>query len=116
MLNNFFKPDSVAVIGASRESGKVGFELLKNLVENDFPGKIYPVNPKQVSILGLECYPKVGDIPGDVDMAIITTPAHTVPSLIDECGLKGIPFVIVITSNFSETGSEGERLERGNRF
>ena len=99
------------MIGASGSPEKWGFIVLFNVLKGNYRGTVYPVNPHQKSILGLTCYPSVRDIPGTPDVAIITTPARTVPSLIDECGQKGIPYAVVVTADFSETGAEGVRLE-----
>ena len=111
-LDRLFNPKDIALIGASSTLGKWGSIILFNILNGGFEGKVYPVNPKEKSILELDCYPSVKKIPGSVDLAMITTRAQTVPSLIDECGVKGIPFVIVVTSNFSETGSDGAKLEQ----
>jgi len=110
-LDKLFNPKNIAMIGASATLGKWGSIILFNILNGGFDGTVYPVNPNERSIMELPCYPTVGDIPEPVDLAMITTPAQTVPSLIDECGAKGIPFVIVVTSNFSETGSKGAKLE-----
>jgi acyl-CoA synthetase (NDP forming) len=110
-LDRLFHPKNIAMIGASATFGKWGSIILFNILNGGFDGNVYPVNPKQRSIMELTCYPTVGDIPEPVDLAMITTPAKIVPSLIDECGAKGVPYVIVVTSNFSETGPEGARLE-----
>ena len=112
MLDSFFKPDSVAVIGASRESGKVGYELLKNLLENDFPGDIYPVNPKADEILGLKAYPDVADVPDRVGLAVIVVPARFTPAVMESCGKKGIDSAIIISAGFKEAGSVGAKLEQ----
>jgi acetyltransferase len=101
------------MIGASANPRKWGFIILLNILKGNYSGKVYPINLKEESILGYKCYPRVADLPETVDLAVITTPAKVVPSLIDECGAKGIPFGIVITSDFSETGPEGAALERG---
>lgn len=111
MLDNFFKPDSVAVIGASREVGKVGYEILKNIVENKFPGKIYPINPKSNEIMGLKTYPSVLDVPGQIGLAIMVIPSQFVLPVIEECGKKGIDSVIIITAGFKESGPDGAKLE-----
>jgi len=111
-LDKLFNPRNIALIGASATFGKWGSIILFNILNGGFDGTVYPVNPKEKSILELDCYPAVGDIPEPLDLAMITTPARAVPSLIDECGAKGIPFVIVVTSNFSETGLKGARLEK----
>jgi acetyl coenzyme A synthetase (ADP forming)-like protein len=112
MLNNFFKPDSVAVIGASREAGKVGHELLKNLLESGFPGDIYPVNPRASEILGLKVYPSVADVPDRVGLAVIAIPAQLTPAVIEDCGKKGIDSAVIISAGFKEAGSTGARLEQ----
>jgi len=110
-LDKLFNPKNIALIGASATLGKWGSIILFNILNGGFEGTVYPVNPKERSILELDCYSAVGDIPEPVDLAMITTRAQTVPSLIDECGAKGIPFVIVVTSNFKEAGPKGARLE-----
>jgi len=111
-MDRLFNPKSVALIGASGNPRKWGFIILLNILKGNYGGVVYPVNPNQQSILGYRCYPAVDDIPGPVDLALITTPAKVVATLIDECGAKGIPFVVVVTSDFSETGPQGAKLER----
>lgn len=111
-LNAFFYPSSVAVIGASREPGKLGHEILKNIIEAGFRGELYPVNPKADEILGLKCYPSIKDVPSKVDLAVIIVPARFVPSVIAGCGAKGIRAAIVISGGFRESGPAGEELER----
>jgi acyl-CoA synthetase (NDP forming) len=111
-LDRLFNPKTIAMIGASANPRKWGFIILLNILKGNYSGKVFPVNPKENSILGYPCYPKLSDIPEPVDLAIITTPATAVLPLMDECGEKGIPFAIVITSDFSETGAEGAALER----
>ncbi len=105
-------PSSVAVIGASRHPEKAGHVILRNIVESGFRGKVYPVNPKADTILGLKCYPSVLDIPDEVDVAIVAVPARIVPEVVAQCGEKGIPLVVVISAGFKETGPEGAKLER----
>ena len=100
MLDNFFAPDSVAVIGASREAGKVGYELLKNLLDSNFPGEVYPVNPKASEILGLKAYPSVTDVPDQIGLAMIVVPARFTPAVIRECGQKGIDSAVIISAGF----------------
>jgi acetyl coenzyme A synthetase (ADP forming)-like protein len=112
MLDNFFNPNSVAVIGASREPGKVGYELLKNLQENGFPGNIYPVNPRAVEILGLKAYGSVTDVPNQIGLAVIVVPARFTPSVIEDCGKRGIDSAIIISAGFKEAGLEGSKLEQ----
>ncbi len=110
-MDKFFSPESVAVIGASRNETKVGYGLLKNLIDAGFEGAIYPVNPKAEEILGLECRPSASDIPGELDLAIITVPPGAVLSVIDDLGAKKVPAAVIITAGFKESGPEGARLE-----
>ncbi len=109
-LNSMFDPKTIAVIGATAKKGSVGHALLRNLVGGDFDGIIYPVNPKRKSILGVKAYPCVSDIPDDIDLAIIATPAKTVPGIIDECGAAGIKSVIIISAGFKEIGKDGQQM------
>ena len=111
-LENLFNPQSIAMIGASANPRKWGLIILLNILKGNFKGNVYPINPHEKSILGYRCYASVIDIPEAPDLAIITTPAKAVPSLMDQCGRKGIRFVVVISSDFSETGPEGARLEQ----
>ncbi|MFQ6033858.1 MAG: CoA-binding protein, partial [Candidatus Bipolaricaulia bacterium] len=110
-LEKIFAPKRIAVIGASDNPESVGYTVLKNLVGSGFQGVIYPVNPRHESVQGIEAYPGVKEIPRQVDLAIIATPAQTVPHLIEECGEAGIRGVIVISAGFREVGEEGRRLE-----
>ncbi len=112
MLEAFFQPRSVAVIGASTSPEKLGFAVLENLVEGGYVkvGKIYPINPKADEILGQKAYPSVMDVPDDIDLAVIVIPYSYVPDVLVECGKKKIPAVVVISAGFREAGMEG--LER----
>ncbi len=109
-LDFFFRPSSVAVIGASRDPEKLGYAVLANLKEGGFSGALYPVNPKAEEILGLRAYPTVLDIPGPVDLAVIVIPYPLVPAALEQCGQKGVPAAVVISAGFREAGREG--LER----
>lgn len=111
-LQRIFEPDSVAIIGASKDERKRGYQAIKSLLDEKFEGAIYPVNPRERSILGIKCYPSVLDIPGQVDVALITTPADTVEKLMNECGQKGIAGAVVISGGFAELGDEGKKRER----
>jgi acetyltransferase len=111
-LEAFFNPKSIAVIGASREPWKVGHRVFRNLVEAGFSGRLYPINPNADEIIGFKCYRSVRDAPGDVDLAVIVVPARIVPSVVEDCGLKGVKGLVVISAGFSETGREGAQLER----
>lgn len=112
MLEKFFSPDSIAVIGASRKPGKLGFQILQNILSNQYSGKIYPVNPKVDEILGLKCYPDVSSIPDVPDLAVIVVPARFVGSIVEECGKKGTRAAVVISAGFKESGSEGMKREQ----
>ncbi len=110
-LDKIFDPSSVAVIGASDRENSVGFRLLKNLVGVGFKGVVYPVNPKRSSVQGIEAYPSVDKLPRRVDLAVVATPAQTVPDIVEECGRADIPGVIIISAGFREIGTEGKILE-----
>ncbi|CAG0990423.1 acetate---CoA ligase (ADP-forming) subunit alpha [Methanosarcinales archaeon] len=110
MLSSIFEPESVAVIGASNNESKWGGRILKNLLSG-FQGKIYPVNPNENIIQGLDSYPSVLDIPGTVELGIIIVPYKYVLSIAEECGKKGVKGLIVISAGFSEAGNEGAELE-----
>ncbi len=110
-LSPLFQPASVAIIGASNATGTVGAVLAENMIAG-YRGALYAVNPKHRSVQGLDCYPAIGKIPQRIDLAVIATPAHTVPALIEQCGEAGVRAAVVITAGFSETGPAGARLER----
>ncbi|MDM0042619.1 acetate--CoA ligase family protein [Variovorax sp. J22G21] len=110
-LHPIFYPDSIAVIGASKDQTKRGFRSIQKLVEDGFKGAIYPVNPKEASILGRVAYPSLAQIPGKVDLALICTPAKTLPDVIAQCGAKGVKGVVVLAGGFAEAGEEGRALQ-----
>ena len=112
MLDTLFSPDSVAVVGASRQPGKVGHDILNNLIQHGYAGKIYPVNPKGDEILGLTCYPRLTEIDGPVEHVIIVIPPRFVLSAIDDCIAKGVQAATVITAGFRESGGDGAEMER----
>lgn len=109
-LKTLMKPRSVAIIGASPKPYSVGNIILENLRELGYLGKIYLVNPKYQFIDNIKCYPSITNIPDTVDVAIIAVPSKVVPKVLSECGVKGVPTVIIISSGFSEIGGEGEKL------
>ena len=111
MLDHFFTPKSVAVIGASTEPGKVGYDILFNLIDAKFQGEIYPINPKADEILGKKAYKTVLDVPGTIDLAVVVIPAKFVMGVMEQCGQKGIDAVVIITAGFKEVGKEGAELE-----
>ena len=112
MLEAFFDPKSVAVVGASTSPEKLGYAVLENLVNGGYAdvGKIFPINPKADEILGRKAYPSVLDVPDNIDLAVIVIPYPYVPAVLEDCGKKKIPGVIVISAGFREAGMEG--LER----
>lgn len=111
MLDKFFNPKSVAIVGATIKEGKVGRVIVENFKKR-FKGKIYPVNPKYKEVLGLKCYPSVKDIPEPIDLVIIVVPAPVVPQVLRDAGEKGVKAAIIISGGFRETGTEeGKRLE-----
>ncbi|MDD5269827.1 MAG: acetate--CoA ligase family protein [Candidatus Omnitrophica bacterium] len=110
-LKPLFNPSSVAVIGASSKKGKIGHDVLFNLKEYGYKGRIYPINPNDAEIMGKKCYPSVLDVKEDIDLAVFAIPAAAVIEAMKECGKKGIGAAIVITAGFKETGPEGKKLE-----
>jgi acetyltransferase len=110
-LDAIFEPRSVAVIGATEHEGSVGRATLVNLNSAPFHGKIYPVNPRHSQILGLRSYAAVREIPDPLDLAVIVTPAATVPGIVGECIDAGVKAAVVISAGFKEHGAEGQSLE-----
>ncbi|ASC70787.1 Succinate--CoA ligase [ADP-forming] subunit alpha [Halomicronema hongdechloris C2206] len=111
-LSALFAPEAVAVIGASDRPGSVGRTLLWNLISNPFGGTVFPINPKRRSVLGIRAYPSLQAVPEAVDLAIIATPAVTVPGVIQACIDHGVKGAIVISAGFKEIGAEGIALEQ----
>ena len=111
MIESFFTPRKVAVIGASRDPHKLGYGVIRNLLECNFKGDIYPVNRQANEILGINCYPSIDELPEGVDLAVIVVPASAVPTVLEQCGERKISNAIVVSGGFSETGPEGEALE-----
>lgn len=110
-LEPFFRPRSVAVIGASRKPGTIGHRVLQNLITTGFNGPVYPVNPKAHVVSSIPAYPSVKDIPGPVDLAIVAVPQPAVLSVVDDCAEKGVRALVVLTAGFAETGPEGRELQ-----
>lgn len=111
MLKPFVDPASIAVVGASRTPGKVGHDVVRNLLDAGYEGRIYPVNPKADEVLGLPCHAAVDRIEGEVELAVIAIPAQYVLDALDQCARKGTRAVIIISAGFKESGEEGARLE-----
>ena len=103
------EPKSVAVIGASTNPTKTGHVLLKNIVVNGFPGNVYPINPTADEIIGLKAYPKILDVPGDIDLVFFLLPGKFVPTLFEDCHKKGVKAAVIIAAGFAEVGEEGKK-------
>ncbi|MEM0445187.1 MAG: GNAT family N-acetyltransferase [Nitrososphaerota archaeon] len=110
-LDRMFNPSVVALIGATDREGSVGLALIQNLLKSSVDRVIYPVNPNREGVLGLKCYPSIRAVPEHVDLAVIATPAKTVPNVVEECGKADVEGVVIVSAGFRETGEEGERLE-----
>ncbi|HLJ32030.1 MAG TPA: CoA-binding protein, partial [Ktedonobacteraceae bacterium] len=111
-LNAIFAPKSIAVVGATETAGSVGRTLLWNLISNPFGGTVFPVNTKRASVLGIKAYPNLAALPEPVDLAVIATPAQTVPGIIAECVETGVKGAIIISAGFKESGTAGAELEQ----
>lgn len=111
-LDFLFKPISVAVIGASRHEGKVGYNVLKNIISSNFQGKIYPINPSADNILGRRAYKSILNVNDSIDLAVVTVPAELVPQVAEECGQKKVKGMVIITAGFKESGHRGSELEK----
>ncbi|MBV8233676.1 MAG: bifunctional acetate--CoA ligase family protein/GNAT family N-acetyltransferase [Planctomycetaceae bacterium] len=111
-LQAFFSPQNIAVIGATEKPGSVGRTIVRNLLGSPFGGTISPVNPSRRRVLGIKAHPRVGDVPDAIDLAIVATPAPTVPDLIGECVEAGVRAAIIASSGYKETGAGGAELER----
>jgi acetate---CoA ligase (ADP-forming) len=112
MLDNFFHAQSIAVVGASRNPGKVGYDILENIIQYGYDGAIFPINPGASEILGKKSYPTLLNVPGKIDLAVIVVPPKNVIEVIEQCGARNIDSAIIITAGFKESGIEGSRLEQ----
>lgn len=110
-LRPFFKPKTVAVIGASRNPTSVGYRVMEALVMNRFQGTVYPVNPKASVISSIRCYPSVTNVPEPVDLAVVVVPNKAVLAVVDECAERGVKALVVISAGFAEVGPEGRELQ-----
>lgn len=111
-MEYFFNPSSIALIGVSKDLRKPGGRSFNALLKRGYKGKIYPINPRYQEINGYKCYPSLGDIAGDVDMAIISIPAESVPEMMEECAAKRIKAAVIFTSGFAEVGHQGKVLQQ----
>lgn len=112
LLEAIFAPRSVAVVGASPDASKLGHSVLRNIVDNGYTGRIFPIHPKADEILGLKVHPSVSAVPEPIDLAVLVVPVQVVLPVVEECGQKGVRGLIVITAGFKEVGGEGKERER----
>jgi acetyltransferase len=110
-LEKILNAESVAIVGASNNETKRGYQTIRTLLDEKYEGRIYPVNPREKSILGFKCYKKVSDIRGAVDVALVATPAESLPAVLEDCGKKGVKGAVVLAGGFGETGADGRKLE-----
>jgi len=110
-LNNFFYPKSIAIVGASNNPKKFGYEIMKNIIEGGYKGKIIPINIREEEVMGLKAAKTIKEVREQIDLAIIAIPAVFVPQVIQECAEKGIKNIIIVSGGFSEVGEEGRKLE-----
>ena len=103
-IKSVFSPECIAVIGASRKEKSPGRIVFSNILLGGYTGILFPVNPKAKSILGVKCYPDIGAIPDPIDLAVIVIPNEIIPSVLEECGRKGVKGVIIISAGFKEIG------------
>ena len=113
-LDKIFNPQNVAIVGASDVEGSVGYAIVKNFTQMGYTGKVFFVNFRKPEILGVKTYPTVDQIPEPVDLAIIATPAKTVPDVMEECGKAKVKGVIIVSAGFKETGARRKSLGRKN--
>ena len=110
-LEKVLNAKSVAIIGASKDETKRGYQTIRTLLDERYEGNIYPVNPKENSILGFKCYKNINDIKDSVDMALIATPARTIPFILEDCGKKKVSGAVILAGGFGELGKKGKELE-----
>jgi acyl-CoA synthetase (NDP forming) len=110
-LDSFFAPDSIALIGASRDQEKIPGRLLSMLRKNDYPGKIYPINPNYPDIDGLKCYKTIAEVGAPIDLAVIIIPARAVVGALEECAAAGVKNAVIISSGFAEEGGDSAAMQ-----
>ncbi|MDD2672199.1 MAG: CoA-binding protein, partial [Syntrophales bacterium] len=110
-LDAIFQPGSVALIGASGTPGKLGYDILYNLIHAGFEGPIFPINPKADQLLGLTAFKDIGSTPSPADLAVIVIPSRMVNDAVEQCGKAGVKAAIIVTGGFAEAGHEGELLQ-----
>lgn len=110
-LRPLFRPDTVAVVGASRDPGKVGHRIFRSLLDADFRGTVHPVNPEADQVESVRAYPSVAEVPDEVELAVVAVPAPAVAEVVEACGEAGVEALVVISAGFAETGDEGRRMQ-----
>src|SRR5215212_5049355 len=111
-LERFFNPRSIAIIGASQDFATISGQPLKHLTSHGYKGKLYPINPRYTEVGGLKCYPSLADVPETPELVLILVNASRVVDMLRQCGAKGVPYVIIFSSGFSEVGGGGVDLQR----
>jgi acetyltransferase len=104
-LSSFFSPATVAIIGASDRPGSVGRTLLRNLIDNPFGGTVFPINPKRRNVMGIESYPNIQAVSEPIELAVIATPAATVPDIVRQCVEAGVKSAVILSAGFKEIGA-----------
>ena len=112
MLEAIFAPQSVAIVGASPDPGKLGHRVLRNIVDNGYAGRVFPIHPTAPTVLDLPAYPSISAVPEPIDLAVIVVPSQAVLAVVEECGKHGVRGLVVITAGFKEVGGAGKELER----
>src|SRR5882757_3604259 len=110
-LDSFFAPESIALIGASRDHEKIPGRLLSMLRKNEYPGRIYPINPNYGDIDGLKCYPSISDVGAPIDLAIVIIPARAVLGALEQCAAVGAKNAVIISSGFAEEGGDSTAMQ-----
>ncbi|MCL0070283.1 CoA-binding protein [Dehalococcoidia bacterium] len=110
-LDSFFNARSVAIVGATRNPAKLNHQLTENLVRLGYTGRLYPVNPNSTEISGLPAFDSVGNVPGEIDLVVISVPFPAVPGIIRECVEKRVKSIVIVSGGFSEAGAEGGRMQ-----
>src|SRR6478752_9274016 len=110
-LDTFFAPDSIALIGASRDLEKIPGRLLSMLRKNEFPGRIYPINPNYGDIDGLKCYASIADVRQPIDLAVVIIPARAVLGALEQCAAAGVRNAVIISSGFAEEGGDSAAMQ-----
>jgi acetate---CoA ligase (ADP-forming) len=111
-LDRLLNPRSIAVVGASQDPNSLGARTLQTLIDNGYAGALYPVHPRYAEVAGLPAYPSVREVPGGTDIAVIAVAAPRVAAVVEDCGMAGVPYAVILTSGFGEVGGDGPRLQR----